>query len=80
MSSTEETAICHDGLQNLDRSFAKKKANPGFFLPLFAALQQHAEHGPGDFSAQLETFLSREDISMRSDDDKTLVLAMRIPG
>lgn len=78
--STDEIALFTDGLQNLVLSFALKKAHPGFFQPLFSALQQHPENGFKDFSEQLEIFLHREDISARSDDDKTLVLAVSIPG
>ncbi len=78
--SPDQIALFTDGLQNLVLSFALKKAHAGFFLPLFSALQEHPENGFSEFSARLEEFLSREDISTRSDDDKTLVLAVRIPG
>jgi hypothetical protein len=73
-------ALFTDGLQTLALSFAQKSAHPGFFLPLLAALKNSPEDGLGSFSGQLETFLSREDISARSDDDRTLVLAARMTG
>lgn len=76
----DEVALFTDGLQNLVLSFALRKAHPGFFLPLFSALKQHPENGFLPFSTQLETFLCRDDICARSDDDKTLVLAVRITG
>jgi hypothetical protein len=76
----EEIALFTDGLQNLVLSFAQKKAHDGFFSPLFAALK----NSPGDtshaFSSQLKSFLSRDDISTRSDDDKTLILAVHTTG
>jgi hypothetical protein len=79
-AAPDEIALFTDGLQNLVLSFAQKKAHDGFFTPLFAALK----NSPGDtsraFSAQLKSFLSRDDISMRSDDDLTLVLAMHTTG
>lgn len=76
----DEIALFTDGLQNLVLSFAQKKAHPGFFRPLFDALKQNPDNGFINFSAQLGSFLCRDDIAARSDDDKTLVLAMRMTG
>jgi hypothetical protein len=76
----EEIALFTDGLQNLVLSFSQKKAHAGFFVPLFSALQNSPGDGSGFFSDQLKSFLSRDDISMRSDDDRTLVLAMHTTG
>ncbi|MDD5025277.1 MAG: PP2C family serine/threonine-protein phosphatase [Methanoregula sp.] len=78
--SPDEVAVFTDGLQNLVLSFAKRTAHAGFFVPLFGALRKDPENGFSDFSAQLAGFLSRHDISARSDDDKTLILALRIDG
>jgi len=75
-----EIALFTDGLQTLALSFAQKKAHAGFFRPLFLALRQHPDGGFLDFSCQLSAFLSRDDVSARSDDDKTLVLAVQVPG
>ena len=72
----DEIALFTDGLQTLVLSFSEKRAHAGFFRPLFDALRQSGDEVPG-FSAHLETFLSRDDIRRRSDDDKTLVLAVR---
>jgi len=76
----DEIALFTDGLQNLVLSFAEKKAHAGFFRPLFDALKQDTESGISGFSARMEHFLCREDISARSDDDKTLILAVRRTG
>jgi hypothetical protein len=76
----EEIALFTDGLQNLVLSFAEKKAHTGFFRPLFDALKQNPESGISDFSSRMEHFLCRDDISARSDDDKTLILAVRRTG
>ncbi|MCK9580288.1 MAG: protein phosphatase 2C domain-containing protein [Methanoregula sp.] len=78
--SPDEIALFTDGLQNLVLSFATKKAHAGFFAPLFSALKKNPEDGIGALSAQLGPFLLRDDISARSDDDKTLVLAVRVTG
>jgi hypothetical protein len=79
-TAPEEIALFTDGLQNLVLSFSKKKAHDGFFRPLFSALKVQPAGGFADFSRQLESFLLREDISARSDDDKTLILAVHLPG
>jgi hypothetical protein len=73
-----EIALFTDGIQTLALSFAQKKAHAGFFRPLFDALRQHPENGFLDFSRQLSLFLTRDDVSARSDDDKTLVLAVLV--
>ena len=70
-------ALFTDGLQNLVLSFAQKQAHSGFFRPLFEALQKDPENGFPGFARTLEIFLGRDDISARSDDDKTLVLAVQ---
>lgn len=79
-SSPEEVALFTDGLQNLVLSFSQKKAHAGFFRPLFEALRQDPGTGFADFDGQLNRFLLRDDISARSDDDRTLVLAVQSSG
>jgi len=79
-SSPTEIALFTDGLQNLVLSFSQKKAHAGFFRPLFEALRRDPGNGFSDFSGQLGRFLLRDDISTRSDDDKTLVLAVQVAG
>jgi hypothetical protein len=76
--SPGEIALFTDGLQTLVLSFAQKKAHAGFFRPLFEAVRNDTGDGPAGFSVKLETFLARDDISARSDDDKTLVLALLV--
>lgn len=76
-SSPAEIALFTDGLQNLVLSFSRKEAHAGFFRPLFEALRKDPGNGFSDFAGQLERFLLRDDISTRSDDDKTLVLAVQ---
>jgi len=75
-----EIALFTDGLQNLVLSFSEKKPHIGFFRPLFEALQKSPEDPYSMFSAQLQKFLGRDEINERSDDDRTLVLAVNIPA
>jgi len=77
-ASPDSIALFTDGLQNLALSLAQKSAHPGFFFPLFSALKESPEGLLAGFPDQLAAFLSRESISARSDDDKTLVLAVRV--
>lgn len=76
----EKVALFTDGLQNLVLSYATKTAHAGFFSPLFEALRKNPDNEITDLSSCLGRFLVRPDISQRSDDDKTLILAMRIPA
>jgi len=76
-TSPDEIALFTDGLQNLALSFAQKQAHAGFFQPLFVALRSDPATAFSDFAGQLRRFLLRDDVSARSDDDKTLVLAIQ---
>jgi len=76
-AAPDEIALFTDGIQNLALSFAQKQAHAGFFQPLFAALRNDPATAFSDFAGQLRRFLLRDDVSARSDDDKTLVLAVQ---
>ena len=76
-SFPDEIALFTDGLQSLVLSFSDRTAHAGFFRPLFDALKKSPENSLSDFSAQLQNFLCRDEITTRSDDDKTLILAVR---
>jgi len=76
-TSPGEIALFTDGIQNLALSFSHKQAHAGFFQPLFAALRNDPATAFSDFAGQLRRFLLRDDVSARSDDDKTLVLAVQ---
>ena len=79
-SSPEEIALFTDGLQNLVLSFSAKKAHAGFFRPLFDAIRKNRDNTLMDLSSYLEIFLKGNEINDRSDDDKTLILAVRFLG
>jgi len=74
-----EIALFTDGLQTLVLSFSTRTVHEGFFRPLFTALRKNPERGGVDLSAHLRTLLTRDDVNARSDDDKTLVLAVNTP-
>jgi hypothetical protein len=77
-SPFEEIALFTDGLQNLVLSFSQKKAHTGFFRPIFEALKKDTGLEFFGSSSHLSSFLLHREISERSDDDKTLVLAVRV--
>ena len=74
-----ETALFTDGLQNLVLSFSTRTVHEGFFRPLFTALRKNPEKGGVDLTAHLMALLTSNDVNARSDDDKTLVLAVNLP-
>jgi hypothetical protein len=71
-----ELAILTDGLQMLALDIAGTKVHNGFFAPLFKAIR----NGPDEAALQtsLLEFMDSKRVNERTDDDKTLFLAMRI--
>jgi hypothetical protein len=70
-----QIAVFTDGLQRLALDYSSRTAFPGFFAPLFRELRQ-----TGDIEslyAAFRGFLESDRINRRTDDDKTLVLAVR---
>lgn len=67
-----------DGVQALSLHFASKAVHAPFFEPMFAALR-----GASDELSLIplfHAFLDSPQVNGRTDDDKTLVLACRIPN
>ena len=77
--SPSEIALFTDGLQNLVLSFSTRTVHDGFFRPLFAALRKNPDNAFADLTTYLTALLSRDDVNARSDDDKTLILAINVP-
>ena len=75
----DEIALFTDGLQNLVLSFSTRTVHEGFFRPLFTALRKKPENGGADLTQHLIALFSRDDVNARSDDDKTLILAVNVP-
>lgn len=66
-------ALLTDGLQVLASTMTSQQPYPPFFSPLFAFAAK-----PTASDADLEAFLNSDRVCQRTDDDKTLVLAVRI--
>lgn len=75
-----EVAIFTDGLQHLALTYKDKTVYKKFFKPLFNYLHSLSEHQKDTVNASLCTFLDNVMINSRTDDDKTLVLAVRRGG
>ena len=69
-----ELALLTDGLQRLALSYANKSVHAPFFAPMFQALL--GAEDPDFLAADLERFLDSPAVNERTDDDKTLVLAI----
>jgi Protein phosphatase 2C len=73
----DEVALLTDGLQRLALHYATQTAYAPFFRPLFQTLRQRGY--AGQLQTALRRFLNSPAINGRTDDDKTLILAARIP-
>lgn len=66
-----------DGLERLALNFATYEAHIGFFDAVVAPVARSISDGKDfELSKQLAAFLSSDSVSSRSDDDKTLVVAV----
>jgi len=70
-----EVAAFTDGLQRLALDFTARTAYPAFFRPLFNELRTAAD--PESLVEPFRKFLESDRVNERTDDDKTLVLAVR---
>jgi hypothetical protein len=73
----DELALLTDGLQPLALHYSTRRTHQPFFAPMFQRLRA-AQPGEG-LAAALRQFLSCAAVNARTDDDKTLVLATRVP-
>jgi hypothetical protein len=72
-----DVAVLTDGLQRLALDFTSSTPFPGFFRPLFDELRAAAD--PEFLLEPFRKFLDSDRVNNRTDDDKTLVLAVRQP-
>ncbi len=72
---TDELAVLTDGLQRLALDFAARTPHAAFFRPLFDALRTATD--PKALVEPLRAFLDSPRVNARTDDDKTLVIAVR---
>lgn len=79
----DHVAVFTDGLQHLLLDYSGRRAHQPFFGGMFSALRS-AVRGDDDqhvetLCAELATYLESAAINERTQDDKTLVLAIRVP-
>jgi hypothetical protein len=72
-----EVAALTDGLQRVALDFTARAAYPAFFRPLFNELR--TAPNPELLVEPFRNFLDSQRVNERTDDDKTLVLAVRRP-
>lgn len=74
-SSIQEIALFTDGLQPLVLDYKLKSAHAPFFRQMFTTLRQGSEH---DLCVPFSQFLNSSTVNDRTDDDKSLILAVWI--
>jgi hypothetical protein len=74
-STILEVAVFTDGLQGLVLENSTRSAHNGFFSPLFSALSR--EDDMSTLGLHFKALLDSERINSRTDDDKTMVLALK---
>lgn len=73
----QSAALLSDGLQSLALNLAAGEPFAPFFRPFFKAVGQLPD--PGVTGEQLAAFLASDRVNARTDDDKTLLVAGRVP-
>ena len=74
-----ELGMFSDGLERLALDFARGEAHTGFFIGLFPYMHNLPKGPCCELSSQIANFLDSDRVNQRTDDDKTLILASRIP-
>ncbi len=69
-------ALFSDGLQSLALEYASRSAYAPFFEPFFAHLERSPDADDA-IAAELRDYLGSDGVNARTDDDKSLVLAVR---
>lgn len=73
--SPEAVGGFSDGLQSLCLDYAKRVPHEGFFLPMIQTLR--GIKNASDLNDPLKAFLDSDAVNERTDDDKTLIIAVR---
>lgn len=71
-----KVAVFTDGIQRLALNMATNRAHEPFFTPFFKALSMATSEQEDQLQNALINFLNSESVNERTDDDKTLVLAV----
>ncbi len=72
----DAVALFTDGLQRLCLDYLKKAAHAPFFEKMFRRLKDFPSGEVEQFSDELQSFLLSDTVMQRTDDDKTIVLAI----
>lgn len=78
-TAASRVAVFSDGLQRLALNMATNTAHEPFFVPFFKVLAGASEAQEDELRAALVRFLASPAVNERTDDDKTLALAVQIP-
>jgi hypothetical protein len=73
-----DVAVFSDGLERLALNFNDKSASSRFFGPMSAPLTTLTGGRGRVLSVQLRTFLNSTQVTERTDDDKSIILAKRV--
>lgn len=76
----EEVAVFTDGMERLALDFAARTAFDRFFESVFPALRRAPPGRGRALSRDLHDFLDSAPVTDRTEDDKTLVMARRVPA
>jgi hypothetical protein len=80
LRSVREVALFSDGIENLVLHRATKSVHERFFATMFPPVRSSQSAGlDTELSASLTQYLDSPVICERTDDDKTLILATRVP-
>ncbi|VTY38367.1 Protein phosphatase 2C [Xylophilus ampelinus] len=71
-----KVAAFTDGVQRIALNLATNTPHEGFFAPFFAGMGQAALEQDEQLSGMLRRFLASDKVNARTDDDKTLALAL----
>lgn len=77
LPACDEVALFTDGLQMLALQFDTRMAHGPFFQPLFERLRVQPPGDTAELNRLLGEYLASPAIERRTDDDKTLILAVR---
>ena len=73
-----DMAMISDGLQNLALDFKHKIPHVPFFLPMLHTLRKIPWNQVDHLKTKLVQFLEGKEVNGRTDDDKTLILAVKV--
>lgn len=73
-----KVAVFTDGIQRLALNMATNTAHEPFFEPFFKVLSTTIPEQEDELQSALASFLNSESVNERTDDDKTLALAMLV--